>query len=236
MNTIYNNKHRQISTMSKTGIIYKLVSRDVNIKGVYVGSTCNFRTRKCNHKKSCTNENDKQYKLNVYQYIRANGGWDLFDMIQIEEFKHDTVRELRARERYWIEQLKATLNKCIPTRTQLEWVQDNTEVIAEYHKQYYKNNKEAILENVKQYKQNNIEAILEVQKAWRENNKDKIVETSTLYWQINKGAISEKQKQKYTCGCGSTISISNKSYHNKSAKHMAWAATLPTVSDNLIYE
>ena len=36
-------------------------------------------------------------------------------MIQIEEFKFNTRNELNSRERYWIEQLQAKLNKLIPT-------------------------------------------------------------------------------------------------------------------------
>ena len=47
--------------MSKIGIIYKLVSTDINIKEIYVGSTINFRTRKFNHKKACNNETDMAY-------------------------------------------------------------------------------------------------------------------------------------------------------------------------------
>ena len=115
--------------MSKIGIIYKLVSTDINIKEIYVGSTINFRTRKCHHKGRCNNETDKNYNLNVYKYIRANGGWDTFDMIQIEEITHDTKQQLHARERYWIEELKATLNKQIPTRTHAEYRQINKEII-----------------------------------------------------------------------------------------------------------
>ena len=84
--------------MSKIGIIYKILSTDINIKEIYVGSTCNFRTRKFNHKGRCNNETDKAYNYNVYKYIRANGGWDTFDMIQIEEVKHDTKQQLHTRE------------------------------------------------------------------------------------------------------------------------------------------
>ena len=78
--------------MSKIGIIYKLVSTDINIKEIYVGSTINFRTRKCHHKSTCNNKDDTNYNLNVNKYIRDNGGWDTFDMIQIEEIIHDTHR------------------------------------------------------------------------------------------------------------------------------------------------
>ena len=111
--------------MSKIGIVYKIVSTDINIKEIYVGSTINFRTRKFQHKTSCNNDNNKDYNTNVYKYIRENGGWNTFDMIQIEEVKHDTKQQLHARERYWIEELKATLNRRIPTRTEAEYRQTN---------------------------------------------------------------------------------------------------------------
>lgn len=226
--------------MSKTGIIYKLVSRDVNITELYVGSTCSFRARKCAHKKSCNNENDKSYKYNIYQYIRANGGWDTFDMIQVEEFKHDTKQELHARERYWIEELKASLNKFIPTRTMSEWYQDNKEAILEYQKHHYQTNKEAITAYKKQYNQNNKEAITEWYKHYRQVNKEYISDVKKQYWQNNKKVIAEKHKQYqqnnkeaieetrkqiYTCECGSAIRIDSKLRHNKTAKHLAWIAT-----------
>ena len=211
--------------MSKIGIIYKLVSRDINIPELYVGSTCSFRARKCGHKKCCNNENDKKYKYNVYQYIRNNGGWDNFDMIQVEEFKHDTSRELHARERYWIEQLKATLNKQIPTRTKAEYDKlyrhNNKDVIAERDKIYRQNNKETIAVKDKQYRQDHLEAIVAREKLYRQNNTEKIAEKNKRYQQKNKEAISEKNKLKYTCECGLTIRVREKSAHNKSAKHLA---------------
>ena len=130
--------------MSKIGIIYKLVSTDINIKEIYVGSTINFRTRKSHHKGTCNNETDKKYNYNVYKYIRNNGGWDTFDMIQIEEVTHDTKQQLHARERYWIEELKATLNKNIPTRTDAEYCKKNREIIKIKNAKYRIDNKEAI--------------------------------------------------------------------------------------------
>ena len=130
--------------MSKTGVIYKIVSTDVNIKDLYVGSTKNFRTRKYNHKAICNNENNKNYSINVYQFIRSNGGWDSFDMIQIEEFKHDTKQELHTIERYWIEELKATLNKVIPTRTDAEYYKDNKDTLKTKMAKCFSDNKDAI--------------------------------------------------------------------------------------------
>jgi hypothetical protein len=155
-------------------------------------------------------------------------------MIQVEEFKHDISRELHARERYWMEQLKATLNKVIPTRTKNEYLQDNKEEILERHKQYYQNNKEQMLEHYKQYYQNNKEVLAAKDKQYQQHNKEKLSEYRKQYQQKNKERIEEKQKQKYTCECGSTLCIAAKCAHNKSAKHLAWVATLPTVSDSSV--
>jgi hypothetical protein len=123
----------------KRGIIYKLVCLDSEIKDTYVGSCICFRTRKTNHKSTCNNENNTKYHLNVYQFIRANGGWANWSMIQIETVNFTERWELRGRERYWLETLKATLNKKIPNRTQQE-----------YDKIYRETNKTQISERLKE--------------------------------------------------------------------------------------
>ena len=145
--------------MSKTGYIYKLVSNDINITELYVGSTQNFRTRKNNHKCKCNNENDKGYNLYVYQFIRDNGGWYSFSMVQIEEFKFNTRNELNARERFWIESLQATLNKLMPSRTREEHYKNNKTKIKDINSEYYKNNKTKIKDKIKAYKELNKELI-----------------------------------------------------------------------------
>jgi hypothetical protein len=98
------------------GVIYKLCCKDVNISEIYVGSTINFKSRKDKHRQSCNNENNKGYNLSVYQYIRENGGFNNWDMILIESYPSENKRELEKRERYWMEELKASLNCVIPTR------------------------------------------------------------------------------------------------------------------------
>ena len=108
-------------------IIYKLCCKDINIKEIYIGSTTNFKRRKCEHKFICNNSNNKKYNLNVYKFIRANGNWDNWDMVIIEKFECNDNLELHRRERYWLENLQATLNMCIPNRSKKEWEDDNKE-------------------------------------------------------------------------------------------------------------
>jgi hypothetical protein len=67
-------------------IIYKLCCKDLSITDIYVGHTTDMRKRKWGHKSNCNNEKIKNYNLNVYQFIRNNGGWDNWEMIEIEKY------------------------------------------------------------------------------------------------------------------------------------------------------
>ena len=62
----------------------------------------------------------KKNNFHVYQFIRANQGFDNWDIIQLEEVEYNTKHELRARERHFFELLKASLNKQVPNRTDAE--------------------------------------------------------------------------------------------------------------------
>jgi hypothetical protein len=127
-------------------IIYKICCRNTDIKEIYIGSTTNFRLRKCQHKTICHNNKNKKYNLRVYQFIRDNGGWENFDMVQVEQYNATDKRDLHSRERHWFEQLNANLNSQIPSRTQKEYnkeyYKDNKDKISSYKKQYYHQKKE----------------------------------------------------------------------------------------------
>lgn len=174
-------------------IIYKLCCKNPEITDIYIGHTTDFNNRKSSHKSRCNNPNSKKYNLYVYKFIRDNDGWDNFDMIQIEAYYCNDRREAESRERYWIETLKSSLNKQIPTQTKQEYdkiyYEKNKDERAEYHKNYY------------------------------EQNKDEICEYNKKYREINKDEITEKNKEKMTCECGSKFRLYSKSNHIKSIKH-----------------
>lgn len=98
---------RKAIDSSKT-IIYKIVCNDLTITDFYIGLTTNFKNRKDVHKNHCNHLDKKHIKL--YSCINENGGWDNWIMIMIEEFNCDNRNQARAREHYWITQLKPTLN------------------------------------------------------------------------------------------------------------------------------
>jgi len=144
----------------ENSVIYKLVHKnDQENLNIYIGSTTNFRGRKCQHRSVCNNQNDEKYNLSVYQFIRDHGGWEEWQMVAVEIYPCDCKRELEIRERYHIESLKPTLNKYIPTRGL---------------KEYYEDNREFLLKKQKEYHHDNREKRLEYHKEWRENNKEEI--------------------------------------------------------------
>jgi hypothetical protein len=137
---------------SKT-CIYKLVHfDDLNDENIYIGHTTNYNERFYNHRRNTINKEDYMHTSNykVYRFIRENGGWDNWRMKIIEEYPCKDELEASARERYWIKELKATLNMREPCRTTREYYQDNREIILEKNKEYRKNNKEKIAEQQKQ--------------------------------------------------------------------------------------
>jgi hypothetical protein len=199
---------------SKT-IIYKIVCKDLSITDVYVGHTTGFKDRKSQHKINCYNENNQAYNFKVYKYIRDNGNWENFDMIQIEEYPCNNVREAQSRERYWYELLNANLNMNIPFRSD--------EDIKEYNKKYYDENKEELKELNKKYKEEHKEQIKEQKKKYREENKEELKELNKKWIEKNKECIREYSKEyskewrnkEYICSCGWVGNNSSKRTHLK---------------------
>jgi len=167
--------------------IYKIKhNEDYDDENIYIGSTCDIIKRRYNHKTHCNNENDREYNKPLYQYIRENGGWDAFILIKIHDYKCNSKNELKVEERRMIDMLKPKLNKCIPTRSQKEWYEDNKEVILEKNKKYREVNKEVILEKKKDYYEDNKEVIAEKMKE--------IVKCDICGAESNKGHLARHKK------------------------------------------
>jgi len=197
----------------KKACIYEIVCKDVSITQRYVGSTTNLINRRNEHKSRCNNENCKHYNQYVYQFIRANGSFDNWDVVLIEQVIDCKDKEhLHKRERFYIESFKAELNKCIPNRTQKEWCEENKEKIVERMKEYYQDNKEKYNEYYeknkekkkeyrREYYEENKNEIAEKQRIYKKeylaNNKNEIAEKQRIYYENNKNEINEKQRINY---------------------------------------
>lgn len=183
-------------------IIYKICCRDTTIKDIYVGSTCNFTRRKSQHKSACNTETDKRHNLKLYKFIRENGGWDNWNIIMIEEYKCENKRQKDQRERYWIDELKPSLNCINPFTTKEEK--------KNYQKEYYLIRRDERKEYYKQYSKDYYEKNKDSIKELNLIKRDERKEYYKLYRQKNKDLISQYNKEKVECN------ICNKLYHKKS--------------------
>ena len=149
--------------------IYKLVHKeDYDNANIYIGSTTDFIRRKNNHKNNCNNEKKKEHNDKKYQYIRNNGGWGEWNMIEVEKFPCDDGNESRAREEYWRCHFNSQLNSIRAYRTEEQRKEIDKERKREYRehdeyreyqkvyqKKYYGKNREKMKEIMKQYYYNN---------------------------------------------------------------------------------
>ena len=219
--------------------IYKLCCKNTDIKDIYVGHTTNFEQRKNGHKRSC--EIEKKETI-VYKFIRENGGWTNWSMVQIENYNCDNKRQAEIRERYWIETLEAKLNTNNPITTKDEkekqkqdWYEENKEIILEKAKEHYEENKEQKIEYQTQYAEANKEKIKEYQEEYQKVNKEKLSEQKKEYRELhkeeaskahkewseaNKEKISEQKKQIIVCECGNQHTFGNKQRHLQCKTHI----------------
>jgi hypothetical protein len=121
--------------------IYKLCCNNLEIKEIYIGSTTNFNKRRNAHKSDCNNKEKRSYNLYVYQFIRSNGGFQNWSMVEIELFNARDKKNLHRRERYWIETEKSVLNQIRAYATEEEKKDDNKKTALKY---YYNNKAEQI--------------------------------------------------------------------------------------------
>ncbi len=201
---------RKVIDYSKT-VIYKIVCNDLNVKDVYVGHTTGFTKRKTTHKSHCLNPNDSKHNLKIYKMIRENGDWNNWSMIEIEKYPCKDDNEARARERFWYEELQATMNTLCP----ILYIGEKKQ----YEKDYHEKNKEKIVEYKKNY-----------QKNYHEKNKDVIDTRNKDYYVRNK----DKFKEKNNCECGGCYTMTHKLAHFKTLKHIKYIQE-KELNNNIFY-
>jgi len=159
-------ENNEINVYNKS-VIYKIVPKDVNLDYCYVGSTHRFNDRKSAHKSDYHNECSPRYNLEVYQYIRDNGGWYNFVIIVIEEYCCNNKRELEKREQYWKEIYGSNIGKRayaeknqyyldhkdeILTKLKTDYASDESK--RQHKRDYYLKNREHILNQRQLYYKN----------------------------------------------------------------------------------
>jgi len=233
-------------------IIYKLCCKDRDIYDIYIGHTTNFTKRKTQHKIACQNENCNMYNRYVYEFIRYHGGWDNWNMVQIQEHNCKNKREAESIEHNYIQNLAATLNsikpyaKCKeePQIYKHEWYEEHKSTILEKSKEYYNEHKEKKIEYQKQYsithkeeiKQNkqiyaetHKEEIKQKKQIYRETHKEQIKQSFSNWKESNKDKLKEYKSQIISCECGSQFIIGNKNRHLQSKTHINFQNNLCNV-------
>jgi hypothetical protein len=183
--------------------IYIIRSKDLSLHDCYVGSCDDIRRRRREHKYDCNNDN-RRHNYKLYQFIRANGGWDNWEMVEICKCENDKLREM---EQYHIDFIKPSLNSYNAYRSE----ELNKQLRKEWDIEYRRKNKEHIKEYAKE---------------WRENNKDTIKKKKKEYWTNNKYKIKEKQNEKFECECGGKYTRSNNVVHKRTIKHQNYIQSL----------
>jgi hypothetical protein len=172
-------------------VIYKIVCNDLSVTFSYVGMTTDFTNRKRGHKNTCNNITLNKSNLKVYQTIRANGGWDNWNMLTIEMYPCNNDIEARLREREWYEKLNANMNTIRPLTTNEEYKKDKQL----YDKQYAETHKEEKQKYKKQYYEDNKEEI----KLIAETHKEEKQKYRKQYYEDNKEQLKQSQKQYKEC-------------------------------------
>ena len=168
-----------------TGIIYIIKCKDPKIKQCYIGSTTNLKRRMRQHRHSCNNINSKEYNINIYKFIRQNGGYNnfYFEILQ-NEIEFNNKNELRIIERFHVEDIgfELTLNTQIPNRTKNEYqkIGKGKDLHTKANKKYRDNNKEKIKKKDKKYREDNKEKLTNYKKQWYINKKNKLTKERIL--------------------------------------------------------
>jgi len=163
------------------GLIYSIVCK-TDEKLIYIGSTTNFTKRKNQHKTACHNENIKDYNYKVYVMIRANGGWDNFDMKPVKEYACENAIQLVIEEERIRKEMQANLNAQRAFRTE-------EELKADLKKH---NNDSKHKDYLTKYVQDNRAIVNEAKQRYNKANKDK----SRQYYQDHKDEIKKKESER----------------------------------------
>jgi hypothetical protein len=91
--------------------VYRIFCKDPEINDSYIGHSIKpLSIRMYHHLKTCVNSGYKYHNKKLYKFIRANGGFQNFDVEVIEQ-THMSINESRKCEQYWINVYNPTLNK-----------------------------------------------------------------------------------------------------------------------------
>ena len=183
--------------------VYIIRSKDLSLKEFYIGSCEDMGKREQHHKSRCNNENSPKYYYKVYQHIRANGGWDAWQMVEIACVWHKSTKPLFQIEQDYIDSYKSTLNSYRAYTSKEQ-------------------RKEQKNKNARKYREKNRKMINGRMKEYYQKNRDVRIDRAKEYYENNKEDILEKAKEKFICECGGKYTYKNKTKHINTNKHKSF--------------
>ena len=193
------------SSYLTTYSMYKIVTKNKELNYCYIGHTNNFNERQVQHIKCATDINNSKHHQLVYQTIYKNGGWDAWEMIEIEKYKCSTKLKARMREQQLIIDHNANINTLNAFITEEErkkkkqeitnkYKAEHVELIKEQQQKYKQDHKDIIKEQMRIYRQEHKAEIYEKKKAYVEANKEKTKEIKKAWAQANKERLKANRK------------------------------------------
>ena len=230
-------------------IIYKIVCKDEKIADLYVGHTTNFVKRKCLHKNSCNNLNNK---LKIYNIIRENGGWENWDMIEIARYNCKDHTQARIKEQEHYDLLKADLNSCPPYVDKTKFFCKDCKIHCssqyDYDKHIKCNKHENILENIEKIQNIDISSCKKLDEYYCHFCDFITIEK----WRYDRHILTDKHKRMtldykkvgkggdlYSCNCGKEYKFRQGLWkHQKKCKNIILDADKSeiTVLTNLVLD
>ena len=191
-----------MSDYSKS-VIYKFHKDD--LPEIYIGSTHDEKLREQKHKSNCNNENYEYYNLKVYEFIRANGGYDNWKFEVLEHYPCENRTQLRIREQYYYDLLKPLLNTYRPYISEEEMKEENKERCAKYYEEhkeeiskYYQDNKEEFkIKDAKRYQDNREYKIKRTAKHYQDNKDEILKKRQNIIKIIEKKYVKNETKNLY---------------------------------------
>ena len=175
---------------------YKFVCKDNDIKFTYVGHTTNFASRKSCHKHDCNTINRKNYNYKLYIFMREHGGFENWNMIEIEsrlvKDKRDAERieqELLEQQDFKLNMIKAYITKNEIQKQQSNYRVENKEDLRAKREIYSRNNRKELLEKSRKYYAENKEIRTEKARIFYAENKEKEAIRHVKYYTENQESI-----------------------------------------------
>jgi hypothetical protein len=182
------------------GKVYKITGKGKS----YVGSTTqDLKQRLWSHFKTSLDTTGRRNSV-LYKFIRENGT-DHFTIELIEEYPCETIKELRTREQYWLDELKPELNmfRSIANPKYEQECRDKEERRRRSNRFYHEHK----------------ELVLERQRKYNKDHKDEIRERKKKYLEDHKEELKKKKAEKMTCECGCEITKLHLKRHQQTKLH-----------------